>query len=124
MKAKDFQAQMILAWTEAQLQNHVQQLLDAGGWTWHHETDSRKSKAGFPDLVMVHPQHGVLWRELKTEKGRLRPDQTRWLDSLHSAGEDADVWRPRDVVSGRIREELLTKIFGAPALRPVQEDQA
>lgn len=119
MKAKDYQDQMTLAWSEEQLQDHVCQLLDAGGWTWHHETDSRRSKAGFPDLVMLHPRWGVLlWRELKSEKGRVRPDQQRWLDDLVTSGQDASVWRPRDVVSGVVQSTLLAR----PGQRPTSPE--
>lgn len=109
MKARDYQEQMTFAWSEAQLQNHVIQLAEATGWTWHHETDSRRSKAGFPDLVLVHPSRGVRWIELKSTTGRVRPDQKRWLETLRAAGEFAEVWRPADVVSGRIIDELRGK---------------
>ncbi len=59
---------------------------------------------GFPDLVLVGS--GVLYRELKTDAGRLRPEQVVWLRELKAAGQDADVWRPADLHSGRIEAEL------------------
>jgi len=46
----------------------------------------------------------VLFRELKTDAGRLTPQQAQVLDELAAAGADAGVWRPRDF--GRIKEEL------------------
>jgi hypothetical protein len=67
------------------------------GWASYHTHDSRHSERGFPDLVLVHPGHGlVLFRELKTERGRLSPDQLRWRDILVACGCDWRCWRPRD----------------------------
>lgn len=61
----------------------------------YHVFDSRRSEPGFPDCVLVGPA-GVLFRELKSETGRLTPDQVRWLDRLTEANADTDVWRPCD----------------------------
>ena len=93
--------------TEAQLQATVQQVATLYGWTWHHEVDSRRSRAGFPDLVRVHPTaQRVLWVELKSAKGRVRPEQQTWLDTLNKAGQDARVWRPEHLADGTITKEL------------------
>lgn len=80
----------------------------ATGWTLRYHThDSRRSEPGFPDLVLVHPRHcWVLFRELKTEKGRTTAKQDEWILGLGLAGLDAGVWRPRDWVSRRIQTEL------------------
>lgn len=79
--------------TEAELQQRITDLCDWMKLTWHHETDSRRSKAGFPDLVIVGPG-GVLFAELKTEKGRVSPEQQVWLSALELAGAEVYVWRP------------------------------
>ena len=50
---------------------------------------------GFPDLVCVRGGK-VLWVELKAGKGRLRPEQKVWLDSLRAAGQEVYVWHPKD----------------------------
>ena len=77
------------------------------GWLVYHTHDSRRSQAGYPDLALVHEQRGVaMFRELKTEKGKLRPDQVLWLRALTAAGQDAKVWRPIDWFSSRIDGEL------------------
>lgn len=60
-----------------------------------HPYDSRRSTPGFPDLVLLGAR-GVLYRELKTEKGRPTAHQQWWLDSLTEAGQDAGIWRPSD----------------------------
>ena len=90
--------------TEADLQRAVIDLCRWLGLHYFHDNDSRRNRAGFPDLVIVG-QHGVLFRELKTDKGRLRPEQATWLSRLQQAGADADVWRPADM-PGRIKAEL------------------
>lgn len=64
------------------------------GWTVYHTHDSRRSNPGFPDLVLVRDR--VLFRELKTDKGRLTKEQEDWIAKLTKAGANAGVWRPRD----------------------------
>lgn len=61
-----------------------------------HSGDSRRDLcAGFPDLVIVGPE-GTVFVELKTNTGRVRPEQTTWLHALEHAGQNTFVWRPRD----------------------------
>ena len=45
-----------------------------------------------------------MWRELKTNEGQLSPMQRLMHLSMRRAGEDVDVWRPRD--QERILAEL------------------
>jgi hypothetical protein len=53
--------------------------------------------AGFPDLVLVHPRRRLIaFAELKSDRGRVRPEQAAWLAALREAGVAAFVWRPRD----------------------------
>ena len=59
----------------------------------YHTHDSRRSPAGFPDRVYCGPG-GVLFRELKTDTGKLTAAQEEWLEALHDAGMDVGVWRP------------------------------
>jgi hypothetical protein len=60
---------------------------------------------GWPDVVVVGPA-GVLYRELKTKTGRPTAEQLVWLEALQRAGQDAVIWRPEDLRSGRIQREL------------------
>jgi hypothetical protein len=53
--------------------------------------------AGFPDLVLVHPRHGVIFAELKTERGTISAEQLAWQHRLQVAGERAYIWRPHDL---------------------------
>ncbi len=63
----------------------MQQLLtdaaELNGWLVFHDNDSRRNAAGFPDLVLVKPPR-VLFLELKSEIGRVRPEQHVWMDAL------------------------------------------
>lgn len=94
--------------TEAEFQAAVVELaLRCGCLVWH-DFDSRKNAAGFPDLVIVHPnKRRVLFVELKSERGRVRPEQQEWIDAINAvpryverAQELSDVaayvWRPSD----------------------------
>ena len=106
--------QMANGWSEREFQARVIQLAESLGWRVYHTHDSRRSQPGFPDLVLVHPvQKRVVWRELKTAKGRLRPAQKEWLESLQGAGENAAVWRPDDWTLGIIEAELRGEVIRA-----------
>lgn len=107
--------------TEAQLQTLVLQAARTQGVLAYHTHDSRRSQPGFPDLVLVG-RAGVLYRELKTEKGKLSDDQEHWLASLVAAGEDACTWRPHDWPT-RIMSELraLGRVM-VPRQEPSQSD--
>ncbi len=82
--------------TEKQFMQQVIDLARLCGWLVYHPFDSRRSAAGFPDLVMVRGQI-VIFAELKTERGRLSTAQANWLDRLIGArGTGVFCWRPSD----------------------------
>ncbi len=97
--------------TEAQLQSTVLQLAQLHGYNLRYHThDSRRSQPGFPDLVLVSVARGrVLFRELKSDAGKLTPEQALWLGGMKAVGLDAEVWRPQDIGTGRIVNELRGK---------------
>lgn len=76
-----------------------QTVLDAArllGWLCYHTHDSRRSEPGFPDLVCVKDTE-MLFVELKSERGKVRPEQERWLDALGNvAGLTVILARPDD----------------------------
>jgi hypothetical protein len=81
--------------TEREFQRWVEQVAEMTGWLLHHETDSRRSRRGFPDLIMVRRDR-LIAAELKSAKGRVRPEQKVWLDRLEAAGVEVYLWRPSD----------------------------
>jgi hypothetical protein len=87
------------------LDAHVRRLLRDLGLHGYHTHDSRRSHGGYPDWTIVGIG-GVLFRELKTQRGKVSPEQRAWLDALAAANADVDVWRPGDLLSGRIAREL------------------
>lgn len=91
--------------TEADLQASVEDLLTFRGWLWHHETDSRKSHAGFLDLVALR-DHRIVAIELKAAKGKTTPGQERWLDAWILTPAEAYLWRPADWFDGSIDRVL------------------
>ncbi len=91
-----------LATTEAELQALVIDLATACGWAAMHVRPSRvrgdqwataTSIPGWPDLTLLG-HHRALFVELKSENGRLRPEQRDVINQLVDAGLDARVWRP------------------------------
>ena len=104
----DVVAQGVMSMLEKPFQTRVIQLAKFHGWSHvYHVFDSRRSAPGFPDLVMVSTRlERTMFRELKTSKGRVTVDQQAWLDALGKAGQDVGVWRPADLLSGRIVAEL------------------
>ena len=95
----------LTAMSERQLQEAIIEAAELHRWMVYHTYDSRRSKAGFPDLMMV--RDGVLLAlEMKTESGRLTPEQTEWIDALQSVpGVKAALVRPRDL------DRLITKVL-------------
>ena len=81
--------------TEAELQRNVLSLAAMTGWLAYHTYDSRRSQAGFPDLVLVRPPV-LIYAELKSEAGRLTPQQHEWMEQLLACKQIAFVWRPSD----------------------------
>jgi len=89
--------------TEDQFERWTAGVAKRGGW---HGVHTRKSFGvmmgvfvedafGIPDWIF---SNGVrtIWRELKSQRGRVSPQQRVWIDRLVSSGQDAKVWRPSD----------------------------
>lgn len=90
--------------TENQLLAGVRARCKALGLLVYHTHLSTRSEPGYPDLTILGRK--VLLRELKTEVGKVTADQDQWLTGLAVVGQDADVWRPADLLMGRIDREL------------------
>lgn len=92
--------------SEADFQRAVIQLAQVTGWRVAHFRPAQNARgdwrtpvaadgAGWPDLVLVRG-HRLLFRELKTEAGKLTLEQLAWGEALKAAGADWGVWRPSD----------------------------
>lgn len=92
--------------SEADLQQAVTQLLTYLGFEWFHDTDSRRNRAGLPDIIAVHPRTGrLIFVELKSATGKERPQQTVWLAAL-GIRHEAYLWRPAHWLSGEVQRIL------------------
>ena len=94
MTEADLQAQVIaLAASLGLVALHVRQpRMEGGEWR------------GFPDLMVIAPAGGIMFRELKAPGKQLRAPQRDWAQVL--AGQDYGVWKPADWFNGRVRAEL------------------
>lgn len=88
------------AMTEAELQQAAVETAETCGWLWHHETDSRRTRPGFPDVVFCKAPR-VLLVEFKTQAAKPTPEQQRWLDEL----ERCDI-----ISSGLVRPAQLDQL--------------
>jgi hypothetical protein len=79
--------------TEKDLQSAVIKQMQLQGWLCYHTFDSRRSKAGFPDLTAVHGGR-LIFVEFKSEKGGLTYEQIEWLNALADAAGEVYVVYP------------------------------
>lgn len=66
-----------------------------GRWFVYHTHDSRRSVAGFPDLVLIRPPRLIV-AELKVGKNVATPEQNLWLNLFEDVNVPAYIWRPCD----------------------------
>ena len=78
--------------SEAKYQEAIVDLARGLGWEDYHTHDSRKSRPGFPDLMLLRPPRQVV-AELKSRKGVVTPAQQRWLNLFWLCGAETYLWR-------------------------------
>jgi hypothetical protein len=93
-----------VAIAEIDLQHEVMGLCRDLGLYHYHPWTSVNSAAGWPDSVIIGNR--VLFRELKSQSGRLTREQAEVGRKLKAAGQNWRVWRPSDLLSGQIAKEL------------------
>jgi hypothetical protein len=82
--------------TEGDLLEWIQVLARREGWLAYHTRDSRRSPAGFPDLVLVRPPV-VIFAELKRPDGHATRKQKVWLGWLDQCDRVITrLWKPSD----------------------------
>ena len=79
--------------SEKQFQELVIDYARLKGWEVYHTHNSRRSAPGYPDLSMVRGARHVV-AELKSEHGRLTPEQERWLEAFRATPAEVYIWRP------------------------------
>lgn len=107
--------------TEDTFKDNVIQIAQLYGWMVAHFRPARTDKGwrtamqgdkGYPDLTLAKNGY-VLFVELKSETGKLSPEQGKWGTAIRGEGEGSHhryfVWRPRDM--DRIRETLKMPRF-------------
>jgi hypothetical protein len=75
------------------------------GLWWHHEQDSRRSTAGWVDLVILGSR-GAIFAEVKVPGDQVRPAQRHVAGLLVQAALNYQLWTPADLRSGRIQISL------------------
>jgi hypothetical protein len=92
--------------TERQLMEWTVEAARTFDWLAYHTFDSRRSARGFPDLVLARERR-LIFAELKSARGRLTPEQARWLEVLSGVEiVTPEVWYPTDWMGGRIEAAL------------------
>jgi hypothetical protein len=116
--ADSYTADLARTMGEGVLLSRVRQVAQLRQWLGYHTHRSDRSDAGFPDLVLVRDER-VIYAELKTERGRVTPEQRRWLDTLAGAGVEVYLWRPAHYLGGHIDRVLEPRgcIVWAPESR-------
>jgi len=84
-----------LAVSEKSFQAAVVEAARLLGWRVHYVRHSIASPHGLPDLVPCNGDQ-LLFRELKTDKGRVTTEQSEWGSVLTRCGMDWAVWRPAE----------------------------
>ena len=80
---------------ESDFQSQVVALAKRLNWRCYHTHDSRKSEKGFCDLVLVRDGR-LIFAELKTDSGKLTPEQDEWLEALAACDAEVYEWHPAE----------------------------
>ena len=96
--------------SERLFQYKVEQIARMNGWQVFHPAPHqvrpgvyRTDGKGFPDLVLAHKSRGLIFAELKTERGKVSPQQKIWALAITPWAEWY-LWRPSqiDAIAARL----------------------
>lgn len=90
--------------SEAQLQESVRQYCATLGLFHFHVLNSKGCEPGWPDSTIIGRR--IIYRELKSQFGRLTSEQTAVGYKIQAAGGNWRIWRPSDLLDGTIAAEL------------------
>lgn len=79
--------------SEKEFMSQVIQLAQLFRWKIYHTHNSRKSVAGFPDLLMLRGAKMIV-AELKVGRNKITSDQADWLTWFRVAGAKSYLWTP------------------------------
>ncbi len=83
--------------SEAQFQAAIVQLAKVLGWGLiYHTYDSRRSAAGFPDLILCRPPR-VVALECKRTGGKITTAQEEWIRALSASNVEAYIVWPESM---------------------------
>jgi len=84
--------------TEKDLREQIRTLCKLFGWRFLFTWTSIHSPKGMLDLFLINPeQKRVIFAELKSEKGKMTPEQQQVFDELKACGQEVYLWRPGDI---------------------------
>ncbi len=97
ISVEEYHTQIHAAMSEDALLAHILGHCREFGLLHHHVFEqrnyARRTDRGWPDLVIVMPGR-TIFAELKSERGRVSPDQARWLDILATQHREVYLVRP------------------------------
>ena len=102
---EEFWALQAKAMTEKQVQAAGDKIARDSGWLCYHTWISARSDKGFPDSVYLRGPQGIV-AEYKREGKQPTDAQYEWLNAFKGAGFEAYLWRPSDLLGGRIAVAL------------------
>ena len=91
-------------------QELIREMRSAGHGVWKLNPAAMPG-GGVPDLLIITKDGNVLFRELKTDGGKLKSHQAAFLLNLRKHDYFVGLWRPADWESGKIEKEI-TKTQG------------
>lgn len=98
--------------TERELQRNVRDAAKKLGWVCYTWWSSLHSPRGWPDCIFLRERPSVgdaeiIAIELKSEKGKLSPEQAECHRLLRLAGIEVYVFRPSSWFAGEVEKVLL-----------------
>jgi len=84
--------------TERDLREWIRDLCKIYHWRFRFTWTSIHSPKGTLDLLLTNrEQKRVIFAELKSEKGKMTPEQQETFDDLKACGQEVYLWRPGDI---------------------------